>query len=107
MTLDIIDITLSILPPSNPITGIFSPGGVIRDKKKTTAWIGWYSLFQANELSKDDRTNFFMQCYLLATNFCSTMNIVYELRPNQGEGGIIYRTYVTRLSEEDYLCFEY
>lgn len=107
MSIELIEQALEELTPSRPMTSFFAPGGVIRDKKKTAAWMIWNSKFEEGEISAEDRKSFFLECKLLRDIYGSTINIIYNLRPNQGSGGILYRCYITRLSIDDYLCFEY
>src|SRR4051812_29250133 len=84
MNIEMIEQALEALVPSYPLTGFSAPGGVIRDRKKTAAWMIWHSKFEANEISEQDRGSFFLECYLLRDFRVSTMNIVYNIRPNQG-----------------------
>lgn len=107
LTSDLILRAIDALLPLNPLTDLHSPAGVVRDRTMTASWLEWYSRFEASQVTKEDRKSFSLECYLLCDELISTANLLFRIIPNTEQGSIQYRSYITKIREDKFICFEY
>ena len=98
---------LGELRPVKPVLPWIPSGGVSRDKEKAAAWAKWYSDYQHERFRRDPIDNCRLTLLLLAQEKAPSLNLVFRYEPMRGQGSIGFRSFIWRVAEEEYACFEY
>jgi len=88
------------------LLNLTSCGAVKRDKRDTSSWIKWYLNQQSVRFNEEVRANCDLYVSIILDSKSKNLNIVCTIGQTH-KSGISYRSYVYRVSDDEYACFEY
>jgi hypothetical protein len=92
---------------AKPLLPWIPSGGVFRDRDKTIAWAKWYCDYQHQQFRSGPIVNCRLTLLLLAHARGRSANLLFRHEPMVGEGSIGFRSFVWRVADDEYICFEY
>jgi hypothetical protein len=104
---EIVARVLGSLRAAKPLLSWIPSGGVFRDLDKATAWTKWYCDYQHRQFQREPVDNCRLTLLLLAQPRGPSANFLFRYEPMAGEGSIGFRSFIWRIADDEYVCFEY